>query len=100
MISHCVEYKLGHHQKKRIKEVTVKNKKLFIHSLIYSMCCISRVFWNEFYLSSSYPRELFAHPFELPIIQDPGIPTHNVGSTGLQDWTQFRQEIIKWVQMM
>ena len=55
-----------------------------------------RVFWNEYYLSSQYPQELFPVPFELPIIQDPALPTHNVAAD-LEDWEQFRKEVKHWV---
>jgi len=55
------------------------------------------VFWNEYYLADDFPRENFPVPFTLPIVQDPAIPTHNVASTGLEDWAQFRRELSKWV---
>jgi len=55
------------------------------------------VLWNEYYLAEEYPRESFPVQFELPIIQDPAIPAHNVASTDLEDWAQFRRELSKWV---
>ena len=56
-----------------------------------------RVLWNEYYLAEEYPRESFPVQFELPIVQDPAIPAHNVASTDLEDWAQFRRELSKWV---
>lgn len=55
------------------------------------------VYWNEYYLVEDYPRENFPVLFQLPIVQDPAIPTHNVASDGLEDWAQFRRELSKWV---
>lgn len=48
-------------------------------------------------MADDYPRENFPVSFELPIVQDPAIPTHNVASAGLEDWAQFRRELSKWV---
>ncbi|KAK3710133.1 hypothetical protein QZH41_001614 [Actinostola sp. cb2023] len=83
-----------------ISKTVVADKEIFLELAEMVNDENLEVFWNEFYLSSSYPRELFPIPFEFPVIQDPAIPTHNVATTGLQDWTQFKQEIINWVQMM
>ena len=58
---------------------------------------LSSVLWNEYYLAEEYPRESFPVQFELPIVQDPAIPVHNVASTDLEDWAQFRRELSKWV---
>jgi len=72
---------------------------LLINITLYYLIVVLlfRVFWNEYYLADDYPRENFPVPFTLPIVQDPAIPTHNVASTGLEDWAQFRRELSKWV---